>query len=82
MSVVRVDEKGLLIYLNGAKHRPGDISGYAHAHKMDAGGVKLGDKVKASHRSGTPTIRVQTPEGERIWANDYMHEQEALKQTP
>lgn len=82
MSVVRCDEKGILIYLNGAKHRPGPIQGYAHAYNMDDGGLKVGDHVKARHRAGTPTIRVQTPEGERIWANDYMHEQEALKRTP
>lgn len=73
MSVVKQDETGIFIQLNGAKYRPGNINGYSHAFKMDDGGLKKGDTVKASHRAGTPTIKITLDDGIRIWANDYVH---------
>ena len=66
MSTVREDDEGIYILLNGAKHRPGSVSGYAHCNRMDSGGLKKGDKVKASHVACTPTIRITLDDGTKL----------------
>lgn len=64
MSVVQQDEKGIFVLFEG----------YFHAVNMDDGGLNKGDKIRASHRAGIPTIKIILSCGcIRIWGNDYAH---------
>lgn len=60
---VREDEEGIYVIDDGLKARPGDVVGYSHAFRMDGGGLKCGDEVKARHVSQTPMVKVTTSEG-------------------
>ena len=67
MSLVREDEKGLYIWLNGGKHRPGDVTGYDHVFDMSDGELEAGDKVKASIVSQAPLIRIRLDNGCKLY---------------
>jgi hypothetical protein len=69
---VRKDAKGLLIRAGGYVSRPGNVRGYAHAYRMDDGGLKEGDYVKARHRAGTPLSVITLDDGSKIfWHHDH-----------
>ena len=71
MSLVREDEKGLYIWLNGGKHRPGKVAGYSHVFDMSDGELEAGNKVKTSVISQTPLIRIQLDDGCKLyWHRD------------
>jgi len=73
-TLVREDEQGLYLVAGGVKARPGSLSGYGHAWRMDDGGLKAGDKVVARHRGGTPLVSITLPDGgTTIWGDDYEH---------
>lgn len=71
MALVKEDEKGLFIQAGGYIARPGPIAGWMHAVKMDDGGLKKGDHVKARHKSGTPLNVITLKNNEkRYWGHD------------
>lgn len=73
MAVVKEDEEGIFVIAGGYKARPGNVGGYDHAYRMDDAGLKNGDRVKASHRSGTSTTKVTLESGQvLIWHHDYI----------
>lgn len=49
----------------GYKARPGNVIGYAHAYRMDDGGLKVGDKVKARH-PGYATATITLDNGQKL----------------
>lgn len=72
MPTVKQDERGIYLIAGGYPSRPGKVSGYGHAFNMDDGGLKIGDKVKAGHRSQTPLNVITLPDGsKRYWHHDY-----------
>lgn len=62
MTIVHEDTQGLFVRAGGYKARPGAVSHLAHAFRMDAGGVKKGDTVKARHCAGTQLIVLTLPD--------------------
>lgn len=79
---IRADAIGVFLKGTGSgDYRPGPISGYAHAYRMDDGGLSRGDRVYASHVAGAPLIRIHLPSGEKIyWASEDEHAREADRQ--
>lgn len=65
-SLVREDEQGLFIKTGGYQFRPGNVTGYDHAYRMDAGGLKPGDYVTARHIGGSPIARITLADGTNI----------------
>ncbi|QSY98585.1 hypothetical protein J2J97_32290 (plasmid) [Rhizobium bangladeshense] len=71
MTKVRADGHGLFVIAGGYAARPGDVLGYSHAFRMDDGGLKEGDTVKASHWAGTPTTKIKLGDGTvLLWGHD------------
>jgi len=71
-SLVRSDENGLFIKTGGHKFRPGAITGYCHAYRMDDGNLKAGNKVKARHIGGTPLAKLTLEDGTVTrWSEEY-----------
>lgn len=78
MRLIREDEEGIYILLGDSRHRPGDISGYSHAYRMDSGGLTAGMKVKARHVSQTELMKLTLEDGtHRYWGGPYLHKMEA-----
>lgn len=72
MSLVREDEKGLYIILNGQKRRPGSVAGMDHVYDMSDGGLKAGDKVEAHHISQSDHIKIKLDNGrELVWSGEW-----------
>lgn len=72
MAVVRRDEIGLYVVAGGRIARPGNVVGYSHAFRMDDGGLKVGDKVKARHIPQTPLTKVTLDDGAELrWHHWY-----------
>lgn len=69
MSLVREDQYGVYIIINGSKHRPGNVVGYDHAFDMSDGGLRAGQKVKASSVSQSPLCRIKTDGRVLYWAS-------------
>ena len=67
MAVVRTDEDGVYLVVNGSRARPGNVAGYSHSHRMDGGGLKVGDKVKAAQRSQSSIVKVTLDSGNVIF---------------
>lgn len=67
MSVIRQDAKGLYVIAGGYTGRPGGVGGYDHAMRMDDGGLKKGDRVKAAHVAGNPLIRIKLENGVKLY---------------
>lgn len=65
MTVVREDADGLYVKAGGYIARPGAVRGYSHAYRMDDGGLKAGDTVKARHSAGTELTIVTLPDGSK-----------------
>lgn len=71
MTVVREDEKGIFVQAGGYIARPGPTRGTSHAYRMDDGGLKKGDIVKARHMAGTQLTSVTLPDGRKtIWHHE------------
>lgn len=71
MSLVREDDRGLYIWLNGGKYRPGGVTGWDHAYDMDDGGLKKGDKVRASVVPESPLTRIRLESHRKLmWHRD------------
>lgn len=80
MSVICQDSAGLFVKAGGYIARPGDVGGYSHAFDMSDGGLKKGDRVKASHMTGAPIVKLRleggkvlhwyTGDGFTGWTND------------
>lgn len=62
-SPVRSDDNGLYVLTNGAKYRPGKVTGYDHVFRMDDGGLERGDRVMVRHRSQSPLCKIVFEEG-------------------
>jgi hypothetical protein len=71
MATVREDEHGLYILINGARSRPGKISGYDHVYDMSDGGLKKGDKVKAYKQNGNQITTITLDGGKKIHWSSY-----------
>lgn len=71
MATVREDEHGLYILINGARSRPGNISGYDHVYDMSDGGLKKGDKVKAYKQNGNCITTITLDSGHKIYWSSY-----------
>ena len=69
MSKVRKDDNGLYIQINGTKHRPGNIRGFAHAYDMSDGNLKKGDSVKAKSISQAPVCHIMLENNTLCWAS-------------
>lgn len=71
MTLVREDEKGLYVIAGGVTARPGAVNGYAHAYRMDDGGLNAGDKVTVRHIGGTEMVKLTLPDGKVTrWYSD------------
>lgn len=80
MSVVHEDDEGIFIKTGGYVFRPGGIVGSAHAYRMDDGGLRKGDRVKARHKGGTTLAAITLDDGtKRIWASQYEHDRPGRK---
>ena len=79
---IRADATGVFLKGTGSgDFRPGPITGFAHAYRMDDGGLAKGDRVYASHVAGAPLIRIHLPSGDKIyWASEDEHAREADRQ--
>lgn len=55
---VRGDKKGIFVYVNGERYRPGAVSGFSHAYDMSDAGLKIGDRVIARRVAQTPLAKV------------------------
>lgn len=55
---VRGDEKGIFVYVNGGRYRPGAVSGVSRAYDMSDGGLKIGDRVVVRHVAQTPLAKI------------------------
>jgi len=67
MTLVRQDDESLYIIVGGVTARPGAVNGYAHAMRMDDGGLVKGDKIKAKHVGGSELVCITLPEGEKTY---------------
>lgn len=66
MTLVRSDIWGLFVRAGGYIARPGNVRGFAHAFRVDDGGLKAGDKIKATHIGGAQLTRVVTQGGLKL----------------
>lgn len=64
MAIVREDEDGLFVEAGGYIARPGAVRGYAHAFRMDDGGLVPGAVCKARHVAGSQLTRITTTAGD------------------
>jgi len=67
MAKIWEDEKGLYVKAGSYIARPGDITGYSHAYRMDEGGLVNGDAVPARHIAGSPLVCITLTNGEKIY---------------
>lgn len=67
MAKVWEDDEGLYIRTGGYVFRPGFVTGYGHALRMDDGGLRAGGTVKARHRGGTPTAKIGLEDGSIVF---------------
>lgn len=74
MTKVRKDKHGLFVKAGGYIARPGPVRGNSHAYRMDDGGLKEGDTVKAHHQAQTQLTIITLPEGRKT---RWHHEGEA-----
>jgi hypothetical protein len=73
-SVVHKDAKGLFVKAGGYVARPGGVRGYDHAYRMDDGGLKEGDRVKARHKAQTPLTVITLDDGTKLhWHHEAKH---------
>lgn len=63
MTIVREDAEGLFVRAGGYIARPGPTVGTSHAMRMDDGGLKAGDNVKAAHVAGSQLTRIKLADG-------------------
>ncbi|MCS4088473.1 hypothetical protein [Rhizobium sp. BK176] len=83
MALVRVDDVGLYVVVNGHKARPGNVAGYSHSHRMDDGGLSAGDKVKAAQRSQSAIVKVTLESGSVVfWHCDTFRVKRTFDFTP
>lgn len=69
---IRRNEHGIYVVKEGSKAYPGNVAGYDHVYRMDAAGLKEGDKVHAHHIVQSPIVRIRTPDGLVLhWHYDY-----------
>lgn len=67
MSLVRKDAAGLFVVAGGWTARPGPVVGSSVGLRMDDGGVKEGDHVKATHWAGSSLTRVKLESGQVLY---------------
>jgi len=78
--LVREDERGVFIQIGGIKARPGAITGYSHAYRMEQAGLKAGEHVLARHVPETELVEIRLPDGARLrWADEALHLLEAQR---
>jgi hypothetical protein len=65
MTKVRSDSEGLFVKAGGYIARPGPVLGESHAYRMDDGGLKEGDDVKARHTPGTQITVITLSDGKK-----------------
>lgn len=66
LALVRSDDAGLYVRAGGYTARPGNITGYDHAYRMDDGGLKAGDRVAARHIAQTPLVQLKLEDGSML----------------
>lgn len=62
MSKICADSRGVFI-TTSARFRPGNVPPYSNDHRMDDGGLAVGDKVKARNVPNTPLVRIMCEDG-------------------
>lgn len=67
MAKVKQDDKGIFIQTGGYIFRPGPVPGYSHALRMDDGGLKVGDIVKAHHIAGDLIAKIKLNDGSVVY---------------
>jgi hypothetical protein len=67
MALVRRDQRGLFVIAGGYVARPGAVRGYEHALRMDAAGLREGDKVRARHMASSPLTKVVLGDGQTVY---------------